>query len=299
MIRLQMADGSMLEGSYLAQAGMHFVHDKSVGLIGRVHGPIDPAEVLSATLVKTKEQVIEEIRERKVGEPVPGTLHRTRDGYEARLERLANACASADGFRRKMEIEAQFNIVADEIALARTKRNWMLAVARWRLHSNQEPDRLDMAGGDMTVAERLVRPRPQDFHPDPAERRKRVALPPHLASDPLSPPNMLRALRAAGFKARVSVLSEMTDDSVDLLVDFPAGKKAGRFLARGRRVEGRMAWSPAWAGGDTATAARRRLRAIHSDDYADFRKVLRLGLGGPARIAANEDPDPVLPRSPR
>lgn len=297
VVRLTLSDGSVIEGSYLTQAGMHFLHVRDVSMTGSVHGPFSPDEVAAAVLVKPREQVIEEIRERRVGEAVPGSLVRTRDGYEARLERLANVLAREPVFRRRLEIEAQFNLVADEISLAKTKRNWMIAAAGWRTHSNKEPDRLEMAGGDLTVAERLVRPRPQDFHPDPAERRKRAVLPPHVAADPLSPPNMLKALRAAGFKARVSVLSEMDYDRVDLLVDFPGGKMVGRFAARGRRGGDGMSWTVSWEGGDTMTGLKRRSRALRSEFYATLRSVLKTGLAARPKAERPAEEDDNAPPS--
>ena len=295
VVRLAMKDGSAIEGSYLTQAGMHFVHVRDGTPIGKVLGPVDPDEVASFALLKGRDEVVAEIAERRMGEPVPGKLVETRDGFQARLERLAAAAAAAPDFRRRLEIEAQFDDAADRIQLARTKRNWMLAEAKWRRHSNEEPDRLEMAGGDLTVAARFQRPRPQDFDPDPAMRRRRVPLPDHVASDPRSPHNMMKALRSAGFLARPSLLSELTFDAVDLLVDFPGGKKDGRFLVRGKRgPDGAMRWSMSWEGGDSSAAMRRRLRAVRSEEYA---LLSRLVLG--EKAAPSDDADETASPAPR
>ena len=130
-------------------------------------------------------------------------------------------------------------------------------LARWAKFSNKEPTKIDLSGGDMTSAARFVRPRPQDFDPDPKLRRAAVKYPPEITSDPRSAPNMLKALRAAGFNARPSVLGE-TDfvARADLLVDFPGGKEKGRFaLLGGRRKNGLWAWRFGWEGRTRQTAS--------------------------------------------
>lgn len=293
-------DGTVIEGSYIQQAGMHFVHVKDGSSIGRVEGPVDPASVTAVEVLKDRATVHEEIRERRLGERVPGGLVETRDGYRARLERLAAAAAAEPDYRRRMQIEAQFHEVADRISLARTKRNWMVGEAIWRRHSNEEPDKLDMAGGDLTVAERFRRPKPRDFDPDPVERRKRDPLPERVALDPRSTHNMARAMRAAGFKVRVSLLSEMTDDAVALLVEFPGGKKEGRFLLNGARgADGAMAWRHQWEGGETAAGIRRLVKCKRSETYREFLAVVERGLSPRASDGHEEGPDSGSLPSPR
>lgn len=282
--RLVLRSGGTVEGSYLTQAGMHFIHVRDGGA-SRVEGPFSPDDVSEVALLKSRNEVIEDARERRLGVRVAGSLVETRGGYRARLERLASVAAREESFRRRMQVTAQFDDVADRIALAKTKRRWMLAEARWRLHSNEEPDKLSMAGGDITKAEGLARPRPQDFDPDQAVRRRREPLPAHVAEDPLSPPNMLNALRSAGFTARVSVLSEMAFDRCDLLVDFPGGKRAGRFLVKGSRADGAMRWTTSWEGGSSSAGLSRMRRCLRSQEHAEFMAVVGTGAAKAAEAA--------------
>jgi len=292
VLRLALVDGRTFEGSLMLVGGMRFLHVREGGMTGRTEGPFTAGDVARLTVLRTVAEVRAERLERRMGEPVPGTVRRTRDGYEARLELLARLVAVTGDRRRRDQIECQFDALADEIALAKTKRTWMLAAARWARHSNAEPTKLDFSGGDMTMAERFQRPRPQDFDPDPAVRRKRPVRPPHVASDPRSTYNMLSALRRAGFKARVSVIGEITDDRADLLVDFPGGKGEGRFLALGaRRTDGRMEWRQMWDGNGTRTDETRRQRSLRRPEYRTFLGVLAEGLRRPVPAAAPARPE--------
>lgn len=293
-LRVQFTDGSTMEGSFLAQAGMAFLHVRDGSMNGRVEGPIDASSVSRVILLKGRDELFEERRIRKLGEPVPGTLRRTRDGYEARLDALARAAAMVPIGRRRDEIEAQFNLVADEISLAKTKRHWLLAVSRWSRFSNRSPSKWDLSGGDMTSAERFSRPRPQDFDPDPKVRRARVPVPPHVSSDPRSVPNMIKALRTAGFHARPSIVGETTFEEADLLVDFPGGKQKGRFGLLGRRnAAGTMIWRHEWEGNGSRADMARHRRALGRDDYRKFVDILKTGLArdAPRADASIDDHD--------
>lgn len=289
VLRIRLQDGRVMEGSYLTQAGMHFLHVREGGLNGKVEGPFAPEQVASVRVLKNRDEVFEERFERSRGEPVPGALRRDRDGYEARLRILARTAARSSGLRR-MQVERQFHDVADEITLAKTKRRWILAEEAWRLHSNAEPTKIDLSGGDMTGAEKFQRPRPQDFDPDPKARRARVVLPDRVTSDPVSPPNMLKALRAAGFNARVSVMGEMTHDTADLLVDFPGGKANGRFALIGARTDsGVMRWRHLWEGNGTRADMMRRARCMRSAEYKLFLTTVAAGTAD-ATLAEDAEP---------
>lgn len=295
-IRVSLKDGSWHEGSYLTQAGWHFVHvpgpraeGNPVG--GKVVGPILPGDVEGIVVLRTRQELLDELHDRKRGDPVPGTLRRTREGYEARLETLARVAARTDGFRRRQEIERQFDDVADEIELARTKRNWMLRVARWYRYNNEEPTKVDLSGGDMSMAQRFQRPRSQDFDPDPKIRRARVPVSPHVAADPISTVNMRKALVRAGFNARCSIVGEITDDHADLLVDFPGGKKYGRYCLTGdRKPDGEMEWSFRWEGNYTKTDMDRKWRCERSEAFQAFKQLVALGLEAPVLQPKPEEP---------
>jgi hypothetical protein len=290
-IEIVLTNGQTLVGAYMTQAGMHFIHARDGGIHGKVHGPFASSDIVSLSVLKDREAVLAERFERTRGEPVPGTVRRTRDGYEARLDTLARAAALATG-KRKDQIERQFNDLAEEIELAKTKRNFVLMVARWAKFSNREPTKLDLSGGDMTSAARFMRPRPQDFDPDPKIRRAAVKVPADIMADPRSPPNMLRALRAAGFNARPSIMGETDFFKADLLVDFPGGKEKGRFgLLGGRRKDGQFAWRFMWEGRTSKADDTRRRRALTSDAYKLFKAIVEHGLAHDVQ-PASEPPGP-------
>lgn len=286
---VRLVDGRRLEGTLMRVAGMSFMQVRDGSLTGRAEGPFDPASIASVTVLRTRQEVFAERYERQRGDPVPGHLVRTREGYEARLERLAKAAAYAEEPRRRRQIRAQFEDVAEEIALAKTKRAWMLAVASWYRYSNQEPTKIDLSGGCMTTAMTFQRPRPQDFDPDPKVRRARVPVPAHVVADPLSTWNMLRALRSFGYNARASVLGEITWDAAGLLVDFPGGREKGRFSVNGKRDgSGAMTWTCYWDGNGTATDDRRRIRCQNGAEFQTFRNILAYGTLTPGYVGKGE-----------
>ena len=279
VLGVRMADGRHLEGSLMRMGGMAFlqVRDPSNALRPNVEGPLSRTEIVGYSVLRTREEVMAERFERARGELVPGYFVRTRDGYEARLDRLARAAAMAPSTRRR-QIENQFDDVADEIKLAKTKRKWLLDVAKWYRHSNQEPTKIDLSGGCMTTAMKYERPRPQDFDPDPKIRRARIEVPDYVANDPLSTWNMIRTFRALGYNARASVLGEVTWEAADLLVDFPEGREKGRFSVKGSRsASGSMVWDYNWDGNGTKTDDRRRFRSQQSERFEEFRNILVYG----------------------
>ncbi|MDE4914220.1 hypothetical protein PQI07_26475 [Methylobacterium sp. 092160098-2] len=279
VLSVRMTDGRHLEGSLMRMGGMAFlqVRNPVASLQPNVEGPISPEDVAGYSVLRTREEVAAERFERSRGEPVPGYFVRTRDGYEARLDRLARAAAMETSTRRR-QIEHQFDDVADEILLAQTKRKWLLDCARWYRYSNEEPTKIDLSGGCMTTAMKYQRPRPQDFDPDPKIRRARVQVPDYVANDPLSTWNMMRTFRALGYNARASVMGDVTWESADLLVDFPEGREKGRYSVTGRREpSGTMVWNYLWDGNGTKTDDRRRFRSQQSDRFEEFRNILVYG----------------------
>ena len=102
---------------------------------------------------------------------------------------------------------------------------------------------------------------------------------------------MLKALRAAGFNARPSVLGE-TDfvARADLLVDFPGGKEKGRFaLLGGRRKNGLWAWRFGWEGRTSKADSVRHRRALSSESYAIFKRIVEQGLAHTERVTLERD----------
>ena len=177
VVRLVLADGSARTGSYTGRAGLHFLHRTGPGLplIGEISGPYLSGDVLAVEVVQTRAQVLEDARARLHGERVPGREPATRDEYEQRLKVLARAVAVAGGdWRREMQLRRQFGEVADRIALARGKRAWLLAAAKWAVRSNAPPTMVDLWVDDVASPSCLARPRPQDFDPDPRARRRQI-----------------------------------------------------------------------------------------------------------------------------
>jgi hypothetical protein len=268
----------------MRMGGMAFIQIKDAYGVSKVEGPFAPADVLGTRVVKSRQEVADERFERSRGDLVQGILVRTRDGYEARLDRLARA-AAMETSTRKRQIELQFDDVADEIQLAKTKRKWIVDVARWNRFSNVEPSKIDLSGGCMTTAMKYERPRPQDFDPDPKVRRARQPIPRHVADDPLSTWSMMRALRFFGYHARASIFGEVTFDGAVLLVDFPQGREKGRFEVSGERdADGIMKWRAGWSGNGTKTDERRRFRCQQSDEYGHFKGILAYGTMTPGFV---------------
>ena len=54
VIRVHMTDGATIEGSYLSQAGMHFVHVREPAPSGKVLGPLRADEIVSLEVVKPR-----------------------------------------------------------------------------------------------------------------------------------------------------------------------------------------------------------------------------------------------------
>ena len=77
-----------------------------------------PHKVVSLTTLKAGDEVMEERRDRRRGEPVPRTLRQDRDCYDdppAPAERWLPLCAGAG------QIENQFHDVVDDFALAKKR----------------------------------------------------------------------------------------------------------------------------------------------------------------------------------
>ena len=115
---------------------------------------------------------------------------------------------------------------------------------------------------------------PQDFDPDPAERRKRPPLPDHIRTDRWSIPNMLARLRAEGLKARVELAGDPVYERADLAVDVRETGKS-RLILRDRMEDGLSTWKLSW-GGNTSKPRRRQQRiAMNSDGYRVLDSLVR------------------------
>jgi hypothetical protein len=274
VITVVMKSGETFTGSYMTQAGMHFVGTKAGkgDLIGKVEGPIDPAEVERVEVLKSRNDVLENRRDRALGERLPGREPVTRDDFEYRLERLAKAMVSAEGMRRT-QLSRQFDELADTIALAKPKRAWMIAAAHWSLRSNEPPRLVDLWSSDVASPSLMRRPSSKDFDPDPIVRKTRDRLPPEIVADPSSVPNMLRRLRAADLKAVISLAGDPPWERAIIQVDLAPGR-SGRFSVDGRRVDGEMVWTLKWAGNDSNAGRKHQRRALGLPEYAVLKSLV-------------------------
>jgi len=133
----------------------------------------------------------------------------------------------------------------------------------------------DLWIADVASPSLFKRPRPQDFDPAPAERRKRVPLPEDVLAEKRSIPNMLAALRAAGFKARISLAGDPPHERADIQVDLSENRHH-RFILEGRRLDAVTNWRMLWAGNHTATGLRRYRSITRTDTYRQFIAVAQI-----------------------
>ena len=289
VVRVTLADGTILKGSYTGRARLHFVHltgrDQPLG--GAVSGPYGTRDVRAVQIVRSRAEVVEDAEARLLRERVPGREPVTRDDHEHRLQVLACAAAAADAERdwqREMQVRRQFDRLADCLQLAAGKRAWLFAAARWGRRSNAPPTMADLWVQDVASPSCFARPRPQDFDPDPVVRRRRVPLPEHVRLDCRSIPNMLRALHDAALKARVTRLGDPPYDRGHIQVDMPM-KGRSRFVVMGARDDtGRMVWRLLWDGNEGKAGRRRHRIALASGAYSRLIEVVARG-----RVWAPED----------
>jgi hypothetical protein len=261
--------GPDLHGEYMTQAGMHFVSVPTEDGMGHhVLGPIEPENVASVTVTKSRAQISSERYEQARGAAVPGTLERTRGGYEGRLTDLAKAAANEKDTNRKGQIETQFDDVADEIALAQKKRKWLLAEAEYRAGGGTEehPSRLEFAGGSANDAlMKFEKPKATDFEPNQEARRASSK----TLKEPGGPQDTLARLRKEGFGADYSVANPDGDPNRSvLLVTSPGGKEAGRITLTGTREGNAWKWEPKAQQKNITGEDGQRLKQIIADQSA-------------------------------
>jgi hypothetical protein len=289
ILTVDLKTGERHTGSYLTQAGMHFLSVKADGLLPKVVGPFDVEDVTSVTVEQSRDEVMSTRRDRLLGERLPGRDPMTAEEIEYRLRRLARASAESAGERRS-QLHRQFNELADHVTLAKSKRTWMLAEARWSMTSNAPPTMFDLWGYDVASPSLLRRPATKDFDPDPVVRRSRDRLPLEVSNDPFSVPNMLRRLRRDGFDPTVQLAGDPPWERAVLQVDLLKGR-TGRFVLDGRKNEVRMQWELKWGGNDSAAGRKHRERAVRLEDYPKLVAATRQGFDTTARDNAPRGSD--------
>ncbi|PZP44295.1 MAG: hypothetical protein DI601_12825 [Azospirillum brasilense] len=279
-LRLTLRDGGVIEGLYNLVARQHFLHRTGAGLplVGEVEGPLLAADVIAVEVVMTRAELRERGRELLHGPRVPGREPVTRDDFEHRLQTLARAVAAVPEAEWQMQIrlKRQFEACAERIALSPGKQAWMLAEARWARRSNAPPTMADLWVDPVANPSCFARPRPQDFDPDPAVRRRRVPPPPAVRADPHSIPNMLAALTGQGLKARITRLGDPAHERGHIQVEMPVKGRA-RFVLIGEASEGVTGWRAVWDGNDSKAGLKRRRQAEATEAYRAMLTVMRSG----------------------
>jgi len=149
--------------------------------------------------------------------------------------------------------------------------------ARWAQRSNAPPTMADLWVEPVASPSCLVRPRPQDFDPDPRVRRQRTPLPAKIRADPFSIPNILHALKAASLKARITRSGDPHYERGHIQIDMPV-KGRSRFVAIAERdAQGRMVWRWVWDGNGSEAGGARHQRALRCNAYARMVEALRHG----------------------
>ena len=280
-LRLTLQDGRVIEGLLNLIARHHFLHctGSNLPLIGQVEGPFLPSDIAAVEVVMTRAELRERGRELLHGPRVPGREPVTREDFEHRLQTLARAVAAVPDSEWQMQIrlKRQFEACAERVQLTPGKRAWMLAEAKWARRSNRPPTMADLWVEPFASPSCFARPRPIDFDPDPAVRRRRTPPPFEVRSNPHSIPNMLAALKAQGLKARITRLGDPPHERGHIQVEMPVKGRA-RFVLQGERGEGgEMRWRSTWDGNESKAGLKRRTRAIATPAYAAMRRVMRDG----------------------
>ncbi len=280
VLEVTFLDGRVLQGHYMSVARRHFIVCRGPGmpLHGHAEGPLGEETVRAVRVLRTRAEILQEGRDRMLGERIPGRDPVTREDYRYRLDVLAGAVQQHEDWQRQVQIRRQFDEVADRIQLAAGKRAWIHAEAKWRLRSNLPPTMADLWCADVASPSCFARPRPQDFDPDPAKRRRRGETPPEVRSDPYSVRNMLTAMKAAGLKARIDRLGDPPHAQGHILVKIPIVKGRSQFVAIGKPGIGSlMTWRLSWDGNDSKAGQRRYRAVIRTSDYALLVAVLQHG----------------------
>ena len=183
-VEITYRDGSTVQGIIRDTQGATWAEcsDGATILLSTPWGEVDLSVIAVARVLRDAQEIAAERAGRKFGvEAYPPPT--TRDGHEETLFALAADIAAlatqtrrmdfaAGTCLRKMQLEAQFDRLADSICLAKTKRRYILWTAARRRRGEPMPRPIELAGGPMEESLFAI-PKPQDFDPDPATRAKR------------------------------------------------------------------------------------------------------------------------------
>ncbi|WP_338578691.1 hypothetical protein V8J38_16660 (plasmid) [Brevundimonas olei] len=273
-IRVTMRDGTVHIGAYMTVAGMAFVLVRKPGAwLDETIGPLTADLVESVSVERAWRDIETERWHKARGERFPGAEPLTAMDYEYRLQRMARAIAAEEDPIRRSQLARQFDDLADAIRLGGGKRAWVRAEGAWSLTSNAPPTLSDLWCSDVASPAYMARPRPQDFDPDPAVRRRRLRLPAEVAEDPRSVPNVLRSLVRAGFRARLALAGDPRYRRGVIQIDLRPGR-TGRFLAEAKPQGDTTAWDLSWGGNHNTTALRQASSARRLPAYQELKRLI-------------------------
>jgi hypothetical protein len=177
-VRVTLKDGTEFDGVMKESQGMPWISENgSVRL--SFYTPEHLESIESIRVTRSASDAIAEKLERKYGE-IAYTQPETREDYERTLKGLATQIRKAreeseggSNVIRYLQLEAQFDKVADEIQLAKNKRAYIKRYPGSYADGIPFPTRPwkfnDAADQNYAI------PKPSDFDPDPEVRKKRSA----------------------------------------------------------------------------------------------------------------------------
>ncbi len=279
ILQVTMKDGTVAIGKYWMLGGMHLLQQPDpTSFMGATNfGPMKPEDVGEVLVLKDKARVREEHHERTRGERFPGPEPKTRDDLRYRLEILARAVIKETDWRRRYQLEMQFHDCADRVEMARSKRAWVMAEAKWYLNHNRPPEMADLWCADVASPSLFQKPRDQDFDPDPTQRRKRVPYPADVAIDPLSVPNVMKALKRLGCAAYISLAAEQVYDKARICINFHEVPGRAKVYLYAKRGGGATTWTVRFDCGNSRAAHQRENRI---KQLALYRLVIDVVRGG-------------------
>jgi hypothetical protein len=195
-IQVFLQDGTSFLGVFKQSAGWPWVSVQGQEPFSLSHGSPEFARVTSISVLPTTKPATQMTR--ALGE-IAYVQPTTRQEYRDTLWRLAahvrltqkqtniDQPEYSAKILRCMQLENQFHALADQIALAKTKRRYIFFCALRRTRGEPLPNPLDLMGSPLD-ARALQVPKESDFHPDPKVRKRR-SLSPSIAYPTLAEVN--------------------------------------------------------------------------------------------------------------
>jgi hypothetical protein len=184
VVEITMIDGASFIGKMNILGGVVHLNSQKGGVFLLDANVPDNAlgEIERIERIRTAAEDKEMKDERAYGE-IAYKQPTTRDEYEetmwqllADMQSLRGKEFDFDRSKRAMQLERQFNRLADQIELAKTKRNYMGKVWKSVIMGRPLPRVESFTDGPLAALE-FTPPKPSDFEPNAFERRKRQPLP--------------------------------------------------------------------------------------------------------------------------